>query len=69
MTELLKPQNWSGGRKLVAFSAALVAVVLLGILDKMDGQHLSTSINWIVSAFVVGNAAVHIAGKEGNTEK
>lgn len=69
MTELLKPQNWSGGRKLIAFFAALGSIVLLGVLDKLTGPTLGQSINWTISAFVLGNAAVHVFGKEGNETK
>lgn len=65
MTGLLKADNWKGWRKLIAFFAALAAIFALGLLDKMDGQNLEVTINWIVSAFVAGNVGEWFAKKEG----
>ena len=69
MVEFLHPKNWTGARKLIAYFGALVVVLVLGILGRMDSGALSFVITGIVSAFVAGNAAVHIAGNGSGTGK
>ena len=53
----------TGLRKFWAYVLALVCYTTLQIIKDLDPISLGTAITMIVGVFILGNAAVHIRGK------